>query len=62
MRAGVHMIHYAIATTQNPTNDFKGFLAMNPQYSNALMWNEYYSRDLMMGKSEARSQVVRVLT
>ena len=27
----VHMVHFAIEATRNPTGDFKGFLVTNPQ-------------------------------
>ena len=53
-----HMVHYAIEATKNPTNDFKGFLLMNPQLANGGMFLEYFTKDLMLMKMESRQQVV----
>ena len=53
-----HMVHYAIVATKNPTNDFKGFLLMNPQLANGGLFLEYFTKDLMLMKMESRQQVV----
>jgi len=53
-----HMVHYAISSTKNPTNDFKGFLVMNPQLSNGGLYLKYYKKETMMNNQEARIQVV----
>lgn len=54
----VHMVHYAIVATKNPTGDFKGFLLMNPQLSNGGLFLHYYSKKLMLQTAESRTQVV----
>jgi len=54
----VHMVHYAMAATQNPTADFKGFLLMNPQLSNGGLFLHYYTKELMLHSPAARTQVV----
>lgn len=53
-----HMVHYAIEATKNPTNDFKGFLFLNPQLANGGLFLEYFTKDLMLMKMESRKQVV----
>jgi len=53
-----HMVHYAINSTKNPTNDFKGFLALNPQLANSGLFLDYYNKDTMLNNPEARKQVV----
>lgn len=54
----VHMIHYAIVATKNPTNDFKGFLVLNPQLSNGGYFLDFYKKETMMNNPAARTQVV----
>eukprot|EP01102_Stenamoeba_stenopodia_P003944 TRINITY_DN1407_c0_g1_i1.p1 TRINITY_DN1407_c0_g1~~TRINITY_DN1407_c0_g1_i1.p1 ORF type:complete len:497 (-),score=121.96 TRINITY_DN1407_c0_g1_i1:116-1606(-) len=54
----IHMVHYAMVATKNPTNDFKGFLLMNPRLSNGGLFLEYYKKDTMMNNPEARKQVI----
>eukprot|EP00927_Polykrikos_kofoidii_P009755 TRINITY_DN14087_c0_g1_i1.p1 TRINITY_DN14087_c0_g1~~TRINITY_DN14087_c0_g1_i1.p1 ORF type:complete len:511 (+),score=89.43 TRINITY_DN14087_c0_g1_i1:78-1610(+) len=54
----VHMVHYAMETTANPSGDFKGFLLMNPQLSNGGLFLHYYTKKLMLLSPEARTQVV----
>lgn len=53
----IHMVHFAIASTYNPTNDFKGFLATNPKLCNGGLYREYYSDKLMLHTAETRVQV-----
>jgi len=53
----VHMVHYAMEATQNPTGDFKGFLLVNPQLSNGGLFLHYYTADLMLRSPHARTQV-----
>lgn len=54
----VHMVHYAIVATYNPTKDFKGFLFSNPQLSDGGLFLEYYSKEVMLRDRLARTQVV----
>ena len=53
-----HMVHYAIEATKNPTNDFKGFLLMNPQLANGGLFLEYFTKDLMLMTIKSRREVV----
>ena len=53
-----HMVHYAIEATKNPSNDFKGFLLMNPQLANGGLFLDYFTKDLMLMKMESRQKVV----
>mmetsp|Transcript_55141 Transcript_55141/g.172903 ORF Transcript_55141/g.172903 Transcript_55141/m.172903 type:complete len:520 (+) Transcript_55141:89-1648(+) len=53
----VHMVHYALETTANPTGDFKGFLFMNPQLSNGGLFLHYYTKELMLHDAGARLEV-----
>lgn len=53
----VHMVHYAMEVTANPTGDFKGFLFMNPQLSNGGLFLHYYSKELMLHSPAARMEV-----
>ena len=40
----VHMVHFAIEATRNPTGDFKGFLVTNPQLiDGAWLWRAHRS-------------------
>ncbi len=54
----IHMIHYAIQATVNPSNDFKGFLLLNPQLSNGGLFLEYYKKETMLNNPESRDKVV----
>mmetsp|Transcript_64883 Transcript_64883/g.154946 ORF Transcript_64883/g.154946 Transcript_64883/m.154946 type:complete len:537 (-) Transcript_64883:158-1768(-) len=54
----MHMVHYAIVATVNPTGDFKGFLAMNPQLCDAHLTHKYYSEETLLNSPEARTEVV----
>eukprot|EP01122_Echinamoeba_exundans_P017539 TRINITY_DN934_c0_g1_i1.p1 TRINITY_DN934_c0_g1~~TRINITY_DN934_c0_g1_i1.p1 ORF type:complete len:392 (+),score=86.26 TRINITY_DN934_c0_g1_i1:493-1668(+) len=53
----VHMVHYAMVATSNPTNTFKTFLLMNPQLCNGGFFLEFYTKDRMMSP-EAKAAVV----
>eukprot|EP01125_Pyxidicula_operculata_P002224 TRINITY_DN12133_c0_g1_i1.p1 TRINITY_DN12133_c0_g1~~TRINITY_DN12133_c0_g1_i1.p1 ORF type:complete len:545 (+),score=103.73 TRINITY_DN12133_c0_g1_i1:2-1636(+) len=54
----VHMVHYAMVSTQNPTKTFKGFLIMNPIFANGGMFLEYYRKDTMLFTMKSRQEVV----
>jgi len=54
----VHMVHYALTATKNPTGDFKVFLLMNPQLSNGGLFLHYYSKNVMLKSPDSRTQVV----
>lgn len=54
----VHMVDYAMNSTNNPTNDFKGFLLLNPQLSNGGLFLHYYTNKHMNQNPDARTQVV----
>eukprot|EP00639_Heterosigma_akashiwo_P031071 CAMPEP_0194663306 /NCGR_PEP_ID=MMETSP0295-20121207/742_1 /TAXON_ID=39354 /ORGANISM="Heterosigma akashiwo, Strain CCMP2393" /LENGTH=315 /DNA_ID=CAMNT_0039544741 /DNA_START=145 /DNA_END=1090 /DNA_ORIENTATION=+ len=54
----VHMVHYSIETTTNPTGTFKGFLLMAPQLSNGGMFLAFYTKKHMLNNPEAREKVV----
>jgi len=54
----IHMVHYAIQATPNPSGDFKGFLLMNPQLSNGGMFLQYYKKETMLNNPEARVKVI----
>jgi hypothetical protein len=58
MYCRVHIVHYAIIATFNPTGDFKGFLLSNPQLSNGGLFLEYYNKDTMLNNAKARTEVV----
>jgi hypothetical protein len=52
------MVHFAMQASKNPTGDFKGFLLVNPQFSNGGLFLHYYTKKLMLMTPEARVQVV----
>ncbi len=54
----VHMVHFAIVATKNPTGDFRTFLLLNPQLCNGGMFLHYYSKKLMLHTPEARVKVL----
>eukprot|EP01114_Cavostelium_apophysatum_P022165 TRINITY_DN7928_c1_g1_i2.p1 TRINITY_DN7928_c1_g1~~TRINITY_DN7928_c1_g1_i2.p1 ORF type:complete len:515 (-),score=123.86 TRINITY_DN7928_c1_g1_i2:1030-2574(-) len=54
----VHMVHYSMVATKNPTGDFLGFLVMNPGLMNGGLYLDYYTKDYILNNAEARKQVV----
>ncbi|KAI9014114.1 ADP-ribosylation factor, partial [Hyaloraphidium curvatum] len=54
----IHLVHYAIVSTLNPTGDFPGFLAANPQLSDGGIYLRYYSKQLMLHTPESRERMV----
>lgn len=52
------MVHYAIVATPNPTNQFKAFLLLNPQFVNGGLFMHYYSKQRMLMDADARVSVL----
>ncbi|CAF2535307.1 unnamed protein product [Rotaria sp. Silwood2] len=54
----IQILHYAFEATKNPTNDFTGFLLMNPQLLNETdLPLSYYKKDTLFS-SQAKTAVV----
>ncbi|CAF1278523.1 unnamed protein product [Adineta steineri] len=54
----IQIVHYASEATKNPTNDFSGFLLMNPQLLNQTEFPlSYYKKDTLFS-DEAKKSVV----
>ncbi|CAF2525654.1 unnamed protein product [Rotaria sp. Silwood2] len=54
----IQIVHYAFETTKNPTNDFTGFLLMNPQLLNEIeLPLSYYKKDTLFS-SQAKTTIV----
>jgi hypothetical protein len=53
----VHLVHYNIEVSRNPSGDFKGFLFMGPPLCNDTLINDYYSKKLLASDT-ARTSVV----
>mmetsp|Transcript_9835 Transcript_9835/g.17826 ORF Transcript_9835/g.17826 Transcript_9835/m.17826 type:complete len:524 (+) Transcript_9835:44-1615(+) len=54
----MHMVHYAMVATMNPSGDFKGFLVLNPQLCDANLASQYYSDSILTMTPEARTEVI----
>ncbi|CAF0970801.1 unnamed protein product [Rotaria sp. Silwood1] len=54
----IQIVHYAFEATKNPTNDFTGFLLMNPQLLNETeLPLSYYKKDTLFSR-QAKTTVV----
>jgi ADP-ribosylation factor protein 1 len=54
----IQIVHYASAATKNPTNDFTGFLLMNPQILNeSELPLTYYKKDTLFS-NQAKTTIV----
>ncbi|CAF0790494.1 unnamed protein product [Adineta steineri] len=54
----IQIVHYACEATKNPTNDFSGFLLMNPQILNEIdLPLTYYKKDTLFS-NQAKTAVV----
>jgi ADP-ribosylation factor protein 1 len=54
----IQIVHYAIEATRNPTNDFMGFLLMNPQLLNETeLPLTYYTKETLFS-SQAKTTIV----
>lgn len=54
----VHMVHYAMASTQFKANDFAAFLLTHVQLCEGGLFLNYFSKSLMLESEVARNQVV----
>lgn len=55
----IQMVHYTFEATKNPTNDFTGFLLMNPQLLNEIeLPLTYYKKDTLFSNQAKTSMVL----